>query len=251
MKPSSISYLDYCINPVIGCTPVSEGCLNCWAAAWAKHWKRDFSVIKSDTKKIIELAKAKFSTDNLRRGAGSKPLVGVCFLSDLFHPDVPADFIVSLFEVMDFRKDVDWMILTKRPERMMSVLFGEEGNWYLGGGDYYEHIWLGVTAENQARADERIPVLLQHWAGPKWVSAEPLLENIDLTAYLPGLNWVASGGESGLDRREFRKCWAVGLYEQCKVAGVPMFFKQGSGQFPGQDDMLPLYGQVHEWPEGR
>lgn len=280
MKPTAISYLDYCVNPVIGCTKCSEGCLNCWAWEWAKHWKRDFSAVKVDYKKMLGLAKAKFSTDNLKRGAGSKPLVGVCFLSDLFHPDVPAEFIVSLFEVMAYRKDVDWVILTKRPERMVSVLFGEEGNWYLGGGDFYDHIWIGVTAESQARADERVPILLDHWAGPKFVSVEPQLESIDLGWYLtehrdyvsremaldvgepdregqpsgvytPALDWVVCGGESGVNRREFRKCWAVGLYEQCMAAGVPMFFKQGSSQFPGGDDLLSLYGQVHQWPVSR
>ena len=251
-KPTAISYLDYCVNPVFGCTPVSEGCSRCWAAAWAKQTGRDFSQVKTDVKKMLGLQYAKFGTDNLRRGAGSKPLVGMCFLSDLFHPAVPAEFIVSAFEVMSYRKDVDWIVLTKRPERMVSVLFGEEGNWYLGGGDFYDHILIGVTAENQARADERIPILLQNWAGPKWVSVEPQLEYVDLFAHISQLSWIVNGGESGPNRRPFNAQWAVNLYHQCLAANVRYFFKQGSATFPGQDDLLPGYSRViHEFPQSR
>lgn len=274
---TAISYLDDCINPVIGCTKCSEGCLHCWAWEWAKHWKRDFSVVKVDTKKMLSMAKMKFNTSNLKRGAGSKPLVGVCFLSDLFHPAVPADFIISAFECMAYRKDIDWMILTKRPERMVSVLFGEEGQWYLGGGDYYDHIWLGVTAENQARADERIPILLDHWAGPKFVSVEPMLEYVDLSQWLVDcedacdgvydchetpnktcsqfryghLNWVIVGAESGDNRRPFDREGAEAIYtDQCNQYGIPFFGKQDSGKFPGAP--LLIDGEIiHQWPVSR
>ena len=103
----------------------------------------------------------------------------MCDLGDIFHPNVRADFIIYAFDVMASRKDVDWIVLTKRPERMVEVLFGQEGNFYLGGGDYLPNVIMGVTAENQEQAEKRIPYL-DFWMGTRMVSVEPMLGPIDL-----------------------------------------------------------------------
>lgn len=258
MNPSKIGWTDYSggiFNIVLRgkhdceCSP---GCEHCYMI----DLDRRFNILPETTTyypdKLKKWETVKLPQYSPKRGAPNRPMVFVVDGGDLFHPAVPADFIVSAFEVMSYRKDVDWIVLTKRPERMVSVLFGEEGNWYLGGGDFYDHILIGVTAENQARADERIPILLQNWAGPKWVSVEPQLEYVDLFAHISQLSWIVNGGESGPNRRPFNAQWAVNLYHQCLAANVRYFFKQGSATFPGQDDLLPGYSRViHEFPQSR
>jgi protein gp37 len=155
---------------------------------------------------------------------------------------------------MSARKDVDWAVLTKRPQLMRDSLFGHIGQWYLGGGDYFPNVWMGVTAENQEWADARIPVLLDAWAGKTFVSVEPMLEPVNLAQYLVGnsrsyqhLSWVIAGGESGPHRREFRVSWAEDLWRQCQDAGVPFFGKQDSGLYPGAP-LLIEGKEVKEWP---
>jgi protein gp37 len=133
------------------------------------------------------------------------------------------------------------------------------------------NLWLGVSAENQARADERIPLLLRVPAAVRFVSVEPMLGPVDLGDWLPGpnvvewdeddegspyygryeadtLSWVICGAESGPNRRPFEVEWALDLYEQCREVGVPFFGKQASGLKPGVPLELPGYGVVQEWP---
>jgi len=185
------------------------------------------------------------------------------------------------------RTDVDWVILTKRVKRMAEALewiLCEAGAYMTITGLLNQHkwppsnIWLGVTAENQARADERIPILLANWAGPKFVSVEPQLEYIDLTKYLycepyagpmkeptkgtiggkpyptlryrQGLSWTVVGAESGPSRRSFKVEWAKTIYEQCKNAGIPFFGKQDSDPRPGKP-LLIDGREIHEFPESR
>jgi protein gp37 len=263
MKQSAIGWTDFSggnLNFVSGCSPVSEGCQNCYARAIYERWGKDFSKVTYSQNKLDALLKIKFPQYSPKRGAPHKPMAFVCDTGDLFHPDVPASFITDAFEVMAFRKDVTWLVLTKRPERMNEVLYGESGGWYLGGGDFIENVWLGVTAENQTSADERIPILLDTPAAVRFVSIEPMLEPINLSS-VPGLNkcgqagldivhnfFVICGAESGARRRQFKTEWAAKLYKQCKQAGVPFFGKQDSGLYPGTP--LLIDGEIiHEWPK--
>jgi len=254
MKRSKISYCDYSggdLNFVTGCTPVSAGCANCYARAIYERFGRDFSQVRTHPDKLERLRKAGFSQENNVRGPHARPLCFVCDTGDLFHEHVPAGFITYAFEVMESRDDVVWQVLTKRAKRMVDVLFGEEGGWFLGGGDYIENVWLGVTAENQAMADARIPVLLDNWTGVTWVSVEPMLELVDLRPWLYAhvdrpnerLDWVVAGAESGPNRRSFDLRWAASLKRQCATAGVSFFGKQSSGLRPG----VPLVIEGSEW----
>lgn len=253
MRRSKISWCDFSgqeANFTIGCSPVSEGCQQCYARRWADRAGIDFSQVQTYPDKLARLLSWKFTPQPFVRGNG-RPLVFVCDLSDLFHALVPTEFIIDAFEIMSARLNVDWIVLTKRPERMISVLFGAEGNYYLGGGDYFSNIVLGVTAENQTRADQRIPLLTDNWMGPTMVSVEPMLERVDLTTelWLPhSISWVIVGAESGPHRRAFDVIWAEALYEQCQAAGVPFFGKQASGLRPG----VPLLiggRELKEWPK--
>jgi protein gp37 len=161
--------------------------------------------------------------------------------SDLFHPDVPADFIVEAFEVMsvcsgeriltrDGYKTYPrhtFLVCTKRPERMHSVLYGPEGNFYLGGNDYIPSVWLGTTTENQEMAEKRIPELLKCRPFNLFLSAEPLLEAISIPhEWLKQIRVVVIGCESGPYVRETKQEWIDDLVNQCRQAGVRVWVKQ-------------------------
>jgi len=148
--------------------------------------------------------------------------VFVCSMGDLFHEDVPR---WMRFEVMDIilqAKQHTFLILTKRPANMKEFF-----EWYYSKAgrtiETIKNLWLGVTAENQARADERIPILLQIPAAVRFVSIEPMLGPVNLNFI--GIDWVICGGESGSVARPMHPDWVRSLRDQCQYSGVPFFFK--------------------------
>lgn len=275
MKTSAISWTDYSggvLNFVRGCTPVSEGCTNCYARAIYDRFGRDFSQVVCDDDALRKLLTVRFPQYSPKRGAPHKPMAFVCDTGDLFHETVTDGFIETALSFMSSSNDVIWQILTKRPTRMRAIV-----SIYCKRAvrkALPSHVWLGVTAENQRRADERIPILLDTPAAVRFVSVEPMLEHIDLSyckyheysptyctqctghehlchGWLDGIDWVICGAESGPKRRPFDVSWALNLYEQCREAGVPFFAKQDSDLRPGKPLVLPGHGVVHEWPEER
>lgn len=222
-------------NPVTGCTKISEGCLNCYAERITKRfWDKPFSQIVCHKDRLDQPSHWR----DPRR-------IFVCSMSDLFHPDVPDEFIWSVFDEISHNRRHTYIILTKRPERM-KVWFEKHSRrfWHYHAPDEPQHeyvsapwpdprIWLGVTAETQMRADERIPILLQIPAAVHFVSVEPMLSGIDLWQYLKGnrdiskgLDWVICGCESGPGARPMMAEWPYELMVQCQNAGVPFFHKQ-------------------------
>ena len=206
-------------------------------------------------------------------------------MSDLFHEDVPAEFIDRVFAVMALCPQHIFMVLTKRPKRMHDYLTRRDRDEAIGwaastlyeehGGDYWRvnlllhpgihggprvwpltNVWLGVSVEDQSAADERIPWLLDTPAAVRFLSCEPLLGPVDLATHVGiapnhedlrgGLHWVIAGGESGRHARPFDLAWARSLRDQCAVAGVPFFMKQ-----LGARPMLPLTEDGNrEWHAG-
>ena len=269
MRVSRVSWTDFSsgdLNFVTGCTPISAGCQNCYARAIYERFGKDHSKVEAHPDKLERLATMRFPEHSPKRGAPHRPMAFVVDTGDLFHPDVPTEFIIETFDVMDHRKDVIWQVLTKRAGRMRAVV------WELQvlSGVHLDNIWLGVTVEDQQAADERIPLLLDTPAAVRWVSVEPMLAPVDLDRHLwryddergtpfrapangwdrpPALAWVICGAESGPNRRPFDVAWALDLYRQCEAAGVRFFYKQGSALRPGQDAILPGVGVVQQWPE--
>lgn len=183
-------------------------------------------------------------------------------MSDLFHEDVPADFIVRVFEVMAACPQHTFQILTKRPERIESVLYGEEGGFYFGGGDWLPNVWMGFSAEDQITFDRRREVfsvrpgerIQWSYAVKLWCSLEPLLGPIDIRPPFP-LRWVACGGESGPGARPCDLAWLRSIKDQCQAAGVPVFYKQGGASNSCQHDRkggcwdcMPADLRVREFP---
>ncbi|MGI6129892.1 MAG: phage Gp37/Gp68 family protein [bacterium] len=231
--PTQIEWADEVWNPVTGCSPVSKGCEN-------------FRVTLHEDR-LYEPLKWK------------KPRRIVCSMGDLFHPDVPAGYITAIYDVMEHASQHTFIVLTKRPGRIISVLYREEGRWHYGGGDFLPNVWHLVTAENQEMANKRIPELLmlrEYSAG--WrvlgVSVEPMLGPIALNAIcavvdgfaqrvktlLDGIDWVICGGETGPNARSMHPDWVRSLRDQCVEAGVPFFFKQWGEWLPDDQVKEPL-----------
>lgn len=223
MSKTMINYADHVWNPITGCTKVSEGCRNCWAERFSKRLKIDFSKVTVHQDRIDN---PKFPRRPSR--------IFVCSMSDLFHDRVSFENINKIFGVIGRHLHHKFLILTKRPSRMMEFFNAKEM--------LYPNIWLGVSVEDQKTADERIPILLQIPAAVRWVSAEPLLGEIKLINYDPkdertfhkpfmfsyvnGIDWLVTGGESGPNARPSHPDWFRSLRDQCKKSGVPFWFKQ-------------------------
>jgi len=231
--PTGITWTDETWNPVSGCTPISEGCANCYAAVMAKRlqasgkggYEHGFEPTAHPDKMLLPKRWRK-----PRR-------VFVVSMGDLFHEMVPDYAIRGIWSVMIAQSRHTYFVLTKRPERMREFILRQEGDVYR----HWDHIWLGVTAENQARADERIPILLDTPAVHRFVSVEPMLGRVDLTDHFSVVNmqvgdgrleWIICGGESGPGHRTMEAEWARSMREQCLLYGVPFHFKQYSGHRP-------------------
>lgn len=229
MNKTTIEWTDYTWNPVTGCNKVSAGCKNCYAENVAtRFWgDRDFTEVQMHEDRLNEAFK------NAKRWQHKK--VFVCSMSDLLHEKVSTGFIIRVFRRMESLSDTIFQIVTKRIDRLLTdkVLLEQL--------KFTPNIWIGVSCENQATADERIPLLLQIPAAVRFLSCEPLLGKIDIVKHLwypdPNgsptdlipmnlIHWVIAGGESGHKARPMHPDWARSLRDQCASANVPFFFKQ-------------------------
>ncbi len=250
---SKIEWTNKTWNPITGCRRVSPGCTNCYAATMHRRLQSmnpkyfyGFDKVRTHTSELIR----PFTWEEGTR-------VFVCSMSDLFNSDVPTEFILEIFKIMDATPEITYQILTKRSKRLgqfTEVLESVEVPW----GD---NIWTGVSVESQ-RYTSRIDDLLKTDAKIKYLSCEPLLGPLNLRPYLDQLDWVIVGGESGVKSR-IRKMeldWARSIMAQCRDADVPFFFKQtGSlnpcvGDHPkcGGKGCHYLDGELHQnYPEVR
>ncbi len=239
---SAIQWTDATWNPVRGCVKVSPGCAHCYAETFAERFRgvtghpyeQGF-----DLRLVPEKLKEPLTWKTPRR-------VFVNSMSDLFQDGVPDQFLHDVYHVMEHCGQHTFQVLTKRAARMHEYL-----TWRYGpdaetprGRIPSRHIWHGVSVENQRMADERIQLLLQTPSAVRFISAEPLLEAVDLREYLTGdstgyetggpqgwqtgdaLDWVIVGGESGPGARLCRTEWIGDIVKQCRFVGVPVFVKQ-------------------------
>jgi protein gp37 len=216
---SAIEWTDATWNPVRGCTKISPGCKHCYAETLAER----FRGVRGHPFEFgfdLRLVPEKLA-EPLR---WSKPKrVFVNSMSDLFHEDIPDEFIVSVARVMLTAKWHTYQVLTKRAERLQRLLSGK-----LAFAARHEHIWWGVSVEDRKYGLPRIDHLRDAPARMRFLSIEPLLEDLG-TVRLRGIHWVIVGGESGAGARPLDKEWALSLRDQCRRAGVPFFFKQWGG----------------------
>ncbi len=263
MSKTKIDWCDEVWNPVTGCSKISEGCKNCYAEKMAARLQK-MGLYKYRNGFKVECHDDEFE----KRFPGKGKRIFVNSMSDLFHPEVPFDFVDSVFtEISKHNNRHAFIILTKRPERMKEYLTSDRSNHKFAGymGWPLKNLWLGVSIENQKAADERIPLLLQTPAALRFVSVEPMLEAIKLPLDLctrkacndwssgycdnpdcneRAINWVICGGESGANSRPLHPDWVRSLRNQCTSAQIPFFFKQwGRWQ--------PIYDREKDDPDWR
>lgn len=210
MQKTNISWTEKTWNPVTGCTPISRGCMNCYAAVMANRFR-------GRQGKYINGFKVTLHEDSL-----DEPLhefksctIFVCSMGDSFHEDVSFEFIDKVMETINKTPWHKYLILTKRPKRMAE---------YFQNHDIPKNVWLGTTVE-AAEYKYRVDVIRPLNATVKFLSCEPLIEDLgelDLT----GIDWVIAGGESGNRARPIKEEWVMNIKDQAEAQGVAFFFKQ-------------------------
>ena len=216
---SKIEWTDATWNPVRGCTKISPGCAHCYAETFAERFR---GVPGHPFEHGFDLRIVPEKLGDPLRWPGSRR-VFVNSMSDLFHNDVPDQYIAEVARVMRLAKWHTYQVLTKRPERMVPLLRRR-----LRAAADKSHIWWGVSVENRKHGLPRVDLLRSAPVAVRFLSVEPLLEDLG-TINLAGINWVIVGGESGPGARPMKPEWVRSIRDQCADAGVPFFFKQWGG----------------------
>lgn len=216
MAQTSIEWTDMTWNPITGCDKITAGCKFCYAEVMSKRLKA------MGVKKYENGFKLTLHEDELKTPyEWKKPrMVFVNSMSDLFHKDVPIEFIQKVFRVMKENPQHVFQVLTKRADVM---LYYDKEGWL----DWTHNIWMGVSVEDE-RVMQRIDLLKQSNARTKFLSCEPLIGPLpDLN--LKGIDWVIVGGESGRKPRPMKKEWVIDIKKQCQKFDTAFFFKQWGG----------------------
>ena len=256
MGNTSIEWTDETWTPFRGCTRVSPGCDNCYAISMAHRfaWGDGLTRIRKKDGKVDWSGEVHFIASEVNRPRRwRKPrLVFVCSGSDLFHEKNEFGQIAEVFATMALCAEHTFQCLTKRPLRAAQFYrwLEEEREWMLP----LPNVWLGVSAEDQQRWDERVPALMQIPAAVRFVSAEPILGPIDMGGVgCAGLDWLIVGGESGPGARPLEFDWVESLIEQCSLCRIACFVKQLGARpenrgAPFTPRLTGKGGNMNEWP---
>lgn len=244
-ETTGISWTDHTFNPWWGCAKVSEGCKHCYAEAFDKrvggaHWgpgqpRRTFG----DAHWTEPL---KWDRTAERRGQAA--LVFCASMADVFDDEGPSQERQRLWGLIAQTNWLDWLLLTKRPANARKYLPWTQRTAPL---QPWRNVWIGTSVEDRKSGVPRISILREVQATKRFLSCEPLLEDLG-TLDLEGIHWVILGGESGPHRRPLRIEWLESIVEQCRAQGVAVFVKQDAGQRPGQRGRIPDSLWLKEFP---
>lgn len=268
-EQTKIAWCDHTFNPFIGCAKVSPGCANCYAEELmdTRYGRVQWGVNGTRVRTSDSNWKKPYQWNRKAQEEGVRKRVFCASLADVFEdrPEL-VPWRADLFAMIDATPNLDWLLLTKRPENIKRLWpFG----WYedKGGPFTWPNVWIGTSVENQEQADKRIPYLLRIPASVRFLSMEPLLGPVDLPTphvlgmhhYMTtghqvlfgsalgqraecvqcrkvwtgvGVDWIIVGGESGRNARPMHPDWARSIRDQCQAAGVPFFFKQWGEWWP-------------------
>lgn len=222
---SNIEWTHHTFNPWIGCTKVSAACDFCYAAAWdarGLHGLEPRWGPHAPRTRVKDWAKV-LRWQKTAQAEGKRYRVFCASLADVFdnHKSILPAWRDDLWALIRKCPDLDFLMLTKRPQNIRRYL---PDDW----GDGYHNVWLGATVESQKEAD-RLEALTNVPATVRFLSMEPLLGNVDLSAFIDRIDWVITGGENGKNFRPVDPDWFRSLRDQCSVADVPFLFKQWEG----------------------
>ncbi len=221
---SAIEWTDATWNPVRGCTKISPGCAHCYAEVFAERFR---GVPGHPYEQGFDLRFVPEKLTEPLRWPAPK-MVFVNSMSDLFHEDVPLEYIRCVVQVMDKANWHTYQVLTKRSDRLRALLQNE-----LRWAAYLPHIWWGVSVENRQHGLPRVEDLRNAPAAVRFLSVEPLLEDLG-AINLDGIHWVIAGGESGHGARPMDPAWVLRLRDHCHASRIPFFFKQWGGVRKGK-----------------
>lgn len=261
---SSIEWTDETWNPVRGCSRISAGCANCYAEVLAGRfskpgqWGHLFAIYDDRGPRWTGKVELQQHLLDWPRSKRDPKRIFVNSTSDLFHEDLPAEDVFRVFKAMAAAPQHTFQVLTKRARRMRQLV--PEIRSHLV--DRLNHVWLGVSVEDQAAADSRIPDLIATPAAVRFLSCEPLLGPLDIARLMWGqkdshgaserLDWIIVGGESGHGARSAEIDWIRSIVAQAKSAGVAPFVKQLGSVLGGRDhkniDTFPADLRVREFP---
>jgi len=233
-KNSKIEWCDHTFSPWWGCTKVSPGCTNCYAETlsvrygheiWGPKASRRFFGYGHWSEPEKWDAEAKRLDARFRVFCGS--------MCDVFETRKDlVEYQKRLWSLIEATTNLNWLLLTKRPENVQKL-----APW---GKDWPDNVWLGVSVEDQKRADERIPVLLSIPAKVRFLSCEPLLGRLTLQYWMAErLSWLIIGGESGVGHRTMELWWLLDIVDWCIASNIPAFVKQDSGRHAGRQGRIP------------
>lgn len=252
----------YTFNPWIGCAKVSQGCANCYAESFAhRYGKAEWGPTAQRVRTSAANWRKPLVWNARAKKEGRRYKVFVASLADVFENNIQiVEWRLDLFDLIDATRNLDWLLLTKRPENVKTRV---RDSWL--AGYWPSNVWIGTSVENQEMADKRIPHLLTLPASVRFLSCEPLLGPLDLSPWLSccpscgasrkdspytscgyceaypearSISWVICGGESGPQARPMHENWARSLRDQCQAAGVPYFFKQWGQWLPTNQQRL-------------
>lgn len=237
MAETKIEWAHYTFNPWRGCHKVSAACDNCYAEGWAERYgKKIWGPPGSTEREMAAEAywKGPVKWNAAAFAAGVRYRVFCLSLGDVFERDVRLDVQrARLFELIEGTPQLDWLLLTKRPELATRLA---PDHW---ADCWPDNVWMGTTVENQAAADKRIPKLMQVPVQIRWLSMEPLLGPVNLYRVMRGplhvqLDWIVVGGESGGKARPMHYEWLYNILQACWWSDTPALFKQW-GEYVPQD----------------
>jgi protein gp37 len=227
-KNSKIEWTTHTFNPWWGCVKMSPACKFCYAESWSKRLGQDVWGINADRRFFGDKHWAEPLAWNRDAEASTeRPRVFCASMADVFEDRADLDAArARLWQLIEVTPALDWLLLTKRPDRVLDCV-----PW---GRNWPTNVWLGTTAEDQDWADKRLPELAEIPAAIRFISAEPLLGPLSLAKWSHAIDWVITGGESGLKARPSSPVWFRGLLNECMAADIPFHFKQWGDWAPGQ-----------------
>lgn len=236
---SKIEWTDHTFNPWIGCQKVSPGCDHCYAEAmakrygwveWGPHGARK-RTSEANWRKPLQWAKA-------ARDTGKRPRVFCASLADVFDNQVPREWREDLWDLIVWTQELDWLLLTKRPENIQKML---------PQGSPWPNVWIGVTCEDRSYYERRWAILRDIPAAVRFISYEPAVGPLSVVPFPHSLigapaplfpSWIICGGESGPAARAMDPTWARELRDECQRWDIPFFMKQMTGKAPIPDDLM-------------
>lgn len=241
MRDSKIEWTDHTFNPWWGCTKVSPACDNCYAEAWAKRTGHSVWGNKQPRRRLSDQYWSQPKKWNAEAAITGRQRVFCASMADVFEwrPELN-ELRARLWQLIEETPNLDWLLLTKRPHLINRLVPWDD--------DWPDNVWVGTTVEDQRAVRKRVGHLVDTNAKVKFLSCEPLLEQLDISKWVKDISWVITGGETGSKARPTSVSWFRSLRDTCIENEIPFHFKQWGDWFPLEEMGDPfLTSRIETW----